>query len=154
MSSIADDNKNEPYNNTKLCTKVIDRALNSNKIPIIHQQISAWMSIPYLSDMDQNMVVNDELKQTEFSLFINDLFKTYNEIREVENKIMQQCFSRSYSTLSCYNATSCTCRCTTFRNGIVCYHSKRNSKTAHEKKSEDIEIDLTCEQKWVMQRNV
>uniref|UniRef100_A0A915I0F8 Uncharacterized protein n=1 Tax=Romanomermis culicivorax TaxID=13658 RepID=A0A915I0F8_ROMCU len=75
-SSIADDHKNEPYNNPKLCPEVIDRALCSNNISIIHQEIGAPMSILYMSGIGQNMVINDELKQAEFSLFVNDLFET------------------------------------------------------------------------------
>uniref|UniRef100_A0A915HWJ2 Uncharacterized protein n=1 Tax=Romanomermis culicivorax TaxID=13658 RepID=A0A915HWJ2_ROMCU len=76
MSSMTDDEKTEPYSNIALCADVIDRALCTNNIMSIHHTIGALMLLLFLSEIDQNMVMSDELKQTNFNLIITDPFKT------------------------------------------------------------------------------
>uniref|UniRef100_A0A915KXJ5 Uncharacterized protein n=1 Tax=Romanomermis culicivorax TaxID=13658 RepID=A0A915KXJ5_ROMCU len=76
-SLMTDEEKIEPYDNLNLCAEVIDRALCSNNIPSIHHKVSALMSVLFLSDIDRNMVMNDELKQTNLNLIVNDPFTIY-----------------------------------------------------------------------------
>uniref|UniRef100_A0A915J2K8 Uncharacterized protein n=1 Tax=Romanomermis culicivorax TaxID=13658 RepID=A0A915J2K8_ROMCU len=76
-SSLTDDGKLEPYDNANICTEVIDRALRSNDIPSIHHTVGAPMSLLFLFKIDQNMVMSDEMKQTNFNLVMNDPFSTY-----------------------------------------------------------------------------
>uniref|UniRef100_A0A915JCU5 Uncharacterized protein n=1 Tax=Romanomermis culicivorax TaxID=13658 RepID=A0A915JCU5_ROMCU len=76
-SSLTDDGKLEPYDNANICAEVIDRFLHSNDITSIHHAVSAPMLLLFLSEIDQNMVMSKEMKQTNFNLVVNDPFSTY-----------------------------------------------------------------------------
>uniref|UniRef100_A0A915L587 Uncharacterized protein n=1 Tax=Romanomermis culicivorax TaxID=13658 RepID=A0A915L587_ROMCU len=76
-SSLTEDGKLEPYDNTHICAQVIDTALRSNDVTSIHHAVGAPMWLLFLSELDQNMVMSDEMKQTNFNLVVNDLFSMY-----------------------------------------------------------------------------
>uniref|UniRef100_A0A915I7Q6 Uncharacterized protein n=1 Tax=Romanomermis culicivorax TaxID=13658 RepID=A0A915I7Q6_ROMCU len=77
MSSLTDDGKVEPYDDAPVCARVIDRALRTNDITSIYHAVRAPMSLLFLSEIDQNMVMSDEVKRMNFNLVVNDLFTTY-----------------------------------------------------------------------------
>uniref|UniRef100_A0A915K270 Uncharacterized protein n=1 Tax=Romanomermis culicivorax TaxID=13658 RepID=A0A915K270_ROMCU len=75
-SSLTDDGKLEPYDNANICAEVIDRALRPKDIISIHHAVGAPMLLLFLSRIDQNMVMSDKMKQTNFNLVVNNLFST------------------------------------------------------------------------------
>uniref|UniRef100_A0A915L012 Uncharacterized protein n=1 Tax=Romanomermis culicivorax TaxID=13658 RepID=A0A915L012_ROMCU len=76
--SLTDDRKLEPYNDIHMYAQVVDRAICSNDIISIHHAVGAPMSLLFLSEIDQNMVMSEEIKQTNFNLVVNDPFSTYS----------------------------------------------------------------------------
>uniref|UniRef100_A0A915JWX8 Uncharacterized protein n=1 Tax=Romanomermis culicivorax TaxID=13658 RepID=A0A915JWX8_ROMCU len=77
-SSLTDDGKIKPYDDAAICAGVIDRAVRSNDITSIHHAVRAPMSLLFLSKIDQNMVMSDKVKQTNFCLVVNNPFSTYS----------------------------------------------------------------------------
>uniref|UniRef100_A0A915KNA6 Uncharacterized protein n=1 Tax=Romanomermis culicivorax TaxID=13658 RepID=A0A915KNA6_ROMCU len=77
-SLMTQEEKTKQYDNVALCAEVIDRALCSNNITSIHHTVGAQMSLLFLSEIDQNMVMSDELRLTNFNLTVNDLLTTYS----------------------------------------------------------------------------
>uniref|UniRef100_A0A915LBZ3 Uncharacterized protein n=1 Tax=Romanomermis culicivorax TaxID=13658 RepID=A0A915LBZ3_ROMCU len=77
-SSSTNNGKLEPYDDAHICAQVIDRALRSNNITSIHHAVGAPMSLLFLSEIYQNMVMSDEMKQTNFNLVINNPFSRYS----------------------------------------------------------------------------
>uniref|UniRef100_A0A915ILD9 Uncharacterized protein n=1 Tax=Romanomermis culicivorax TaxID=13658 RepID=A0A915ILD9_ROMCU len=77
MLSLTDDGKIKPYDEAAICARVIDRALGSNDITSIHHAVGAPLSLLFLSEINQNMVMSDEAKQTNYNLVVNDPFSTY-----------------------------------------------------------------------------
>uniref|UniRef100_A0A915KXS9 Uncharacterized protein n=1 Tax=Romanomermis culicivorax TaxID=13658 RepID=A0A915KXS9_ROMCU len=77
-SSLTDDGKIEPYDDAAICARVIGRALHSNDITSIHHAVCPHMSLLFLSEIDQNMVMSDKAKQTNYNLVVNDRFSTYD----------------------------------------------------------------------------
>uniref|UniRef100_A0A915J425 Uncharacterized protein n=1 Tax=Romanomermis culicivorax TaxID=13658 RepID=A0A915J425_ROMCU len=76
-SSSTDDGKIELYDDAAICGRVIDRALRSNDITSIHHALGPPMSLLFLSEIDQNMVMSDKAKQMNFNLIVNDPFSMY-----------------------------------------------------------------------------
>uniref|UniRef100_A0A915IBH1 Uncharacterized protein n=1 Tax=Romanomermis culicivorax TaxID=13658 RepID=A0A915IBH1_ROMCU len=74
---MTDNKKIEQYDNVILCADVIDRALCSNDVSSIHHAVGAPMSLLFLLEIDQNMVMSDDLNQTNFNLVVTDPFTTY-----------------------------------------------------------------------------
>uniref|UniRef100_A0A915HPF6 Uncharacterized protein n=1 Tax=Romanomermis culicivorax TaxID=13658 RepID=A0A915HPF6_ROMCU len=77
MSTLTDEEIIELYDNATICAEVIDKALRSNDITHIHHVIGAPMSLLFISEIDQNMVMSDNMKQTNFNLVVNDPFSMY-----------------------------------------------------------------------------
>uniref|UniRef100_A0A915HTK5 Uncharacterized protein n=1 Tax=Romanomermis culicivorax TaxID=13658 RepID=A0A915HTK5_ROMCU len=163
-SLMTNEEKIEPYDNIALCAEVIDRALGSNNITSIHHTVGALMSLLFLSEIHQNMVMSDELRQTNFNLIINDLFMTYSlpetwliyniksDHHISETRVLAPLYSmpnhnewinaiRGMMSLAIHVGTPHSemelC-------AIIC-----NEIPKLLAKSENIEIDLICEQNWI-----
>uniref|UniRef100_A0A915K4V8 Uncharacterized protein n=1 Tax=Romanomermis culicivorax TaxID=13658 RepID=A0A915K4V8_ROMCU len=163
-SSLTDDGKLKPYHDATICAGVIDRALCSNHITSIHNTVGAPMSLPFLSEIDQNMVMSHEMKQTNFNLVINDPFSMYG--RPETWPIYEMKFDHQIAEMLALTLLYSVPNHNKWMNAIrgtmplvvhiFSPHSKtelpaiiKNKILKLLAKSENLDIDLICKQNWI-----
>uniref|UniRef100_A0A915KKY2 Uncharacterized protein n=1 Tax=Romanomermis culicivorax TaxID=13658 RepID=A0A915KKY2_ROMCU len=163
-SFLTDDEKLEPYNNTNICAQVINRALRSNDIPSIHHVVGVPMSLIFILEIDQNMVMSDEMKQMNFNLVVNDPFSTYSPPKtwpiydmKSDNQIWEMPTLAPLYSIPNHKEWMNAIRGTMpifFQ--VFSPHSETELRAIIKNqipnllsKSDNIEIDLICEQNWI-----
>uniref|UniRef100_A0A915KSH3 Uncharacterized protein n=1 Tax=Romanomermis culicivorax TaxID=13658 RepID=A0A915KSH3_ROMCU len=163
-SSLTNDKKTEPYDNIALCAEVINRALCSNDITSTHHAVGAPMLLLFLLEIDQDMVMSDELKQTKFNLIVSNPFTTYGPpknwpIYEIKSdyQISEMPALAPLYTVPNHNEWMNAIRGTMSLAVHVCsLHSEMEQQAIIQNeilkllsKSDNIEIDLICKQNWI-----